>query len=216
MGIKTFKEILTNLGSPPKKLYYKGDISLLNSNKVKVAIVGSRKQSRYGFTMLDCFFEDEIFKDCVIVTGGAYGTDMQACKLAIENNIPLIVFLASGVNNYTPKRYAYVFNPMPKNVLLVSESDDDYIPHKYDFVKRNRLISACADLIYLNEASEKSGALHTADFGLQVGKEIACLPARITDYNYAGCLKLIQNGSHVITSSDVFKELIQSLKRKII
>ena len=157
---------------------------------------------------MQSFFESKTFKDCVIVTGGAYGTDIQAAKLAIQYNIPLIVVIASGVENYTPKRLSHIFHPMPKNCLLISESPGNYTPNKYDFVKRNRLIASIADLVYINEASLKSGSLHTADFALDLGKDILTLPARISDENFQGCLNLIQNGAQIITGAESFSHII--------
>ena len=199
----------SNLHNPPKQIFLRGDSNLLLSSKLKVAIVGSRIQSRYGYIMLDNFFESQIFNNVVIVTGGAYGTDIQAVKLSLKYKIPLIVILASGVRNYTPKRYSYLFDKMPENCLLVSESPDEYIPNKYDFVKRNRLIAAISDLIYINEAAKDSGSLHTADFALDLGKDVCCLPGRVNDETYLGCLNLIANGARLIQNKDSFMELIQ-------
>ena len=198
-----------NLHKPPKQIYLRGDTKLLLSQKLKVAIVGSRIQSRYGYLMLDNFFEDKVFKNVVVVTGGAYGTDMQAVKLSLKYKIPLIIILASGVQNYTPKRYSYLFDNMPENCLLISESPDGYIPNKYDFVKRNRLIAAISDLVYINEASNDSGSLYTADFALDLGKDICCIPGRLNDETYQGCLKLIANGARMIENTAAFTELIQ-------
>lgn len=201
------------LHSPPKQLFFRGDTSLLESNKIKIAIVGSRLQSRYGFVSMEVFFDDEVFKNSIIITGGAYGTDIQAVKMALKYKIPLIVIIASGVQNYTPKRYAYLFETIPDHVLLISENPDYYVPNKYDFVKRNRLIAALADIIYINEAAIDSGSLHTADFGLELGKEVCCLPGRINDQTFLGCLKLISNGAKPILDSEQFKEFIQDQSR---
>lgn len=207
--LKKFK----NLHKPPKQIYLRGDTELLLSQKLKVAIVGSRIQSRYGFLMLDNFFEGNVFKNVIVITGGAYGTDMQAVKLSLKYKIPLIIILASGVQNYTPKRYSYLFDNMPENCLLISENPDSYIPNKYDFVKRNRLIAAISDLIYINEASKDSGSLHTADFALDLGKDICCIPGRLNDETYQGCLKLIANGARLIENTSAFTELIQDKMR---
>lgn len=210
---KKFLKVFSNLNKPPKNIYLRGETSLLESNKVKVAIVGSRIQSRYGYLMLEEFFKNHVFKDTIIVTGGAYGTDMQACKMAIKYKIPLIVILASGVRNYTPKRYAYLFDKMPPNSLLISESPDYYEPNKYDFVKRNRLIAALSDIVYINEASKDSGSLHTADFALDLGKEVCCITGRLNDETFLGCIKLISNGAKLIDSSECFIDLIQDKRR---
>ena len=98
---------------------------------------------------------------------------------------------------------------MPENCLLISESPDDYIPNKYDFVKRNRLIAGISDIVYINEASKDSGSLHTADFALDLGKDICCIPGRLNDETYQGCLKLIANGARLIENTAAFTELIQ-------
>jgi DNA processing protein len=191
-----------------EQYYLQGDKQILLSSQPKVAIVGSRCMTNYGHTILRQIVPALARQNITIVSGGAFGVDLEAQKLALEYDAKVITILGSGLHNPAPKTNSKFFEQVAKRGVLVSQYEPDYPATRYTFPERNRLISAMSDLILIIEAQSKSGALITADFALQQGKPIACFPGRITDELSAGTNKLIQQGAHpILNTQDIFELL---------
>ena len=189
-----------------EQYYLQGDKQILLSKQPKVAIVGSRCMTDYGHNILRQIIPALARQNISIVSGGAFGVDLESQKLALEYDAKVITILGSGLHNPAPKTNAKFFEQVARRGALVSQYEPDYPATRYTFPERNRLISAMSDLILIIEARAKSGALITADFALQQGKPIACFPGRITDELSAGTNKLIQQGAHpILNTKDIFE-----------
>jgi DNA processing protein len=199
----------------PKKLYFKGNRSLLNNLRPSIAIVGSRCMTRYGEQIIEALIPSLVGCNVTIVSGGAFGIDYYAQKVALEYNGKVITVLGSGINNPVPKTNINFFNEVEKKGLIISEYPDNHPATKYTFPERNRLISALADLVLVIEAREKSGSLITANFAVEQGKMVAAYPGRTIDPLSKGTNYLISQGAHIVTCPRDVIELLGITKKSI-
>ncbi|HMB26041.1 MAG TPA: DNA-processing protein DprA, partial [Patescibacteria group bacterium] len=210
-----YPQILKQIFSPPFILYYQGNIELLNSQCL--ATVGSRKITAYGQIACRQILEPLTKQDLTIVSGLALGVDALAHSICLENNSPTIAVLGSGLdpkNLYPATNRALAKGIVEKNGLLLSEFPLGTMPLKYNFPRRNRIISGLSQGVLVVEAAESSGALITAKFALEQNREIFAIPGQINHPLSEGTNKLIQNGAKLVqTAEDILEELnIKQLK----
>lgn len=196
------------LHKPPKKLYFKGNKSLLQNLSPSIAIVGSRTMSNYAEQILESLVPILARNNITIISGGAFGVDYYSQKLALEYDGKVITVLGSGINNPVPKTNLSFFKKVEQRGLIISEYPDNHPGTRYTFPERNRLISALADLVLVVEARDKSGSLITANFALDQGKIVAAYPGRTIDPLSKGTNALIKSGAHIITSPKDILELL--------
>lgn len=166
-----------------------------------VAIVGSRnctKQGAYYAKKLSYILAK---KNYVIVSGLARGIDSYAHIGALEANGRTIAVLGHGLNKIYPREN----KELAKRIVfskgtLVTEYDLYSKLEKENFAKRNRIISGLANSIIVVEARNKSGALITANYGLEQGRNIFAVPGNIDNSNYRGTNELIKNGAQILYS----------------
>lgn len=171
--LETLPNELLNLDEPVKKLYYKGDLSLLK--RKKVAIIGSRKMSVYT---KNCVLElASLLKQAgvCVVSGGALGVDINAHIGAMPCTIGVF---ANGLHQIYPKNNEKIIKQIYTQGLALSENEPEYMPHGYDFLLRNRLIIALCEHIIITQADFKSGSLQSANLAVKLGKKVSVLPQR--------------------------------------
>ncbi|MBD3360166.1 DNA-protecting protein DprA, partial [Candidatus Peregrinibacteria bacterium] len=122
--INSFPLLLKEIYKPPNQLFYKGKLKTLN--KTCIAVVGTRKLSEYGEYITNKIIEELSVLDIAIVSGLAKGIDTIAHKAALENNIPTIAVLGSGLDNIYPKQNLKLAKKIILNGILLSE----YEPNK--------------------------------------------------------------------------------------
>jgi len=199
---------LQEVYDPPNGLYYKGKTDCLE--KTCISIVGTRKYTDYGEFMTQNIVEELAVLDIAIVSGLAKGIDTIAHESALKNNIPTIAVLGSGLENIYPKENERLAQEITRNGLLLSEYEPRAEPLKYNFPQRNRIISGLSVATIVIEAPEKSGALITARFALEQGREIFVVPGDVDRDNSKGILNLLQRGgAYPITSG---QDVIEALK----
>ncbi len=165
---------LLSLDKPVRKLYYKGDLSLLN--RQKVAIIGSRKMSVYT---KHCVLElAGLLKSAgvCVVSGGALGVDITAHTGAMPCTIGIF---ANGLNQIYPKNNEKIIKEIYAQGLALSENEGGYMPRREDFLLRNRLIIALCETIIIAQADFQSGSLHSANLAVKLGKRVFTLPQRV-------------------------------------
>lgn len=216
MKIKTFTligqglpEELQNIPSPPKQLYCRGaDLSEL-LKRPRVAIVGSRKPSRYGRQVTEELAGKLAERGVVIVSGLALGIDGLAHQAALEAGGQAIAVLPGPVD----KVYPVTNQPLAERILrqggaLVSEYAEDLFDFKRNFIARNRLVAGLAQAVLITEAAEKSGSWYTGDFALQQNRELLAVPGNITSPASAGTNSWLKQGAAPVTSyTDVLDAL---------
>ena len=208
---KQLKEIF----DPPTVLYCKGDISLFN--KDALAIVGTRVCSRYGVEQTKIFSKALSKAGFVIVSGLAEGIDGIAQQECINNGGKTIAVLAGGLNHIYPSINQNLAKEIvKKGGLLISENPPSYMPKGYNFVQRNRIIAGLSLGVFVPEASEKSGSLHTVNFANDNGRYIFALPGQVNSSKSAGTNRLIKNlqGCCVLEPNDIISQFPQFKKQQ--
>lgn len=202
LNYNTIPNRLMQQAQPPKELYVLGPLEDLLDGPV-VAVVGSRKVSNYGRSVTDKIVRELAEQGITIVSGLALGLDSLAHMATLEVGGKTIAVLPAGLGKIYPASHTHIARRiLGSGGALVSEYPLDTAPQKYQFIARNRLIAGLADGILLPEAAEKSGSLHTANFGLEQGKTVMSVPGNITSDLSAGTNNLIKAGAIPITSSD--------------
>lgn len=194
----------------PTILYYKGNIDLLN--KDSIAIVGSRNCSRYGAEQAKLFAKQLSRAGFVIVSGLADGIDGCAQRACIEAGGLTITVLPGGLNNIYPSIHSELAKEIvEKGGLLISENPPNAPLKKYDFVLRNRIIAGLSLGVFVPEAGDKSGALHTVNFANDNGRSIFALPGPVNSSKSVGTNRLIKNlqGCCVTEPNDVLEQFPQ-------
>lgn len=170
------EEIGADLGSipsPPKQLYARGNIALLA--QPGVAVVGSRRSSRFGQHAAKKAVAVAAQAGYVIISGLAYGIDAAAHRAALANQAPTIVVLGCGVDRVYPADHkALAQEILRKGGLVISEQELGASVSPQHLVARNRLQTGLAKVVVIVESGLRGGTLHTARFALQQGRTIIC------------------------------------------
>lgn len=188
---------------PPFVLFYYGDISLLS--QPGIAVIGSRNCSEYG---IECTRKivREIADTCVIISGFARGIDRIAHETAIVAHGKTIAILGTGIDRVYPGEQKELYDMIKKDHLLISEYPHLCEGKKEHFPFRNRLIAALAKGILVTEAKEHSGTNHTIRYGLEMGKDIFCVPYPLSMFSATN--RFIQEGAFLVEKGeDILKEL---------
>ncbi|WP_209122397.1 DNA-processing protein DprA [Alkalihalobacillus sp. BA299] len=202
-----YPPLLLNIFDPPWILYCKGDLNFLSTQKT-LAVVGTRNPSSNGLHSIDKLLPSIILNQWTIVSGLAEGIDTKAHELTIDLGGQTVAVLGSGLFHIYPKKNVYLAKRMEKYHLLISEYPPHQKPQRWQFPARNRIISGMSRAILVVEAKAKSGALITADQGLEQGREIFAVPGSILEERAEGTNQLIQNGAKLIqNASDILSEL---------
>lgn len=190
---------LCNIPDAPLVIYCKGNLNLLDS--FSISVVGSRKNSPYGRRVTEYFVSQLVPAGVTIVSGLALGIDSISHQAALNNNGNTIAVLGSGFNSiYPPTNNSLAREIVQKNGLLLSEHLPDVQAQKFNFPKRNRIISALCDGLLVIEASSESGVFSTVDFALEQGKQLFVIPNDIFAVNSIGSNNIIkQTPAAVVT-----------------
>lgn len=197
-----YPENLKNMNTPPTKLYYMGNVDLLNKKR-KIAIIGCREYSEYGKIVSEKFAYELAKLGFVIISGAARGIDSFSHKATLKTNVGTIAVLGNGLNYiYPPENKELEEKILENNGLIISEYDTGTRPSKYTFPARNRIISALSDGVLVIEARKNSGSQITVDFALDQGKNVYAVPGDITRINTEGTNELIKQGAKIVTCID--------------
>lgn len=180
----------------PWGLYVRG--SLPEEGRPSLAIVGSRKATRYGMEIARCFGRELGRMGVQIISGLAAGIDGAGHDGALAGGGMTFGVLGCGINICYPKENYPLFERMVQSGGVISEFPLGTKPLAQNFPIRNRLISGLADGVLVVEARERSGSLITAGLALDQGRDVFAVPGRVTDPGSAGCNQLIQNGAPLI------------------
>lgn len=189
----------------PILFYFKGNADL-NEKKI-VSIVGTRNSSAYGNEFCDRFVEEIAAKtsDLLIVSGLAYGIDIQAHKAALKQKIPTVGVLAHGLDRIYPNSHRSIAIDMLNNGGLFTDFPSDTDPDRFNFVRRNRIVAGLADAVIVVESAKKGGSLITADIAGSYCRDVFAVPGKITDSKSIGCNNLIaDHKADLLLSTEYF------------
>jgi DNA processing protein len=179
--------------SRPYIVYYKWDLSLLN--KPILWIVGPRKMSEYAQKVLEKIFEKINNYDLVTISWMAQWVDSLCHNLSIENNVPTIAVLWWWLKWHLESKHRNMINKIVDNWWLVlSEFKLNFVPTNFSFPQRNRIIAWLSDVLFLPEASKKSGSLITAQFAIEMKKSVYASSNWIFASNSQWVNQLISDG----------------------
>ena len=178
------------------KLFYKGDISLLNTPKV--AIVGTRRPSKYT-KEITALLSSKLSLKYTIVSGGALGVD----AISHQNAKKTIMVSPAGIETIYPKTNKTLIQNIINNHLLITEYEGKTLPKAYNFIYRNRIVVDISDFLIITEADSNSGSMRSFEWAKKFNKKVFVLPHRIGESNGTNYLAKT-NQAEVIWDIDEF------------
>ena len=206
-----FPQRLLNATDAPILLYTIGNCDL-NSKHV-VSIVGTRRSTHYGATFCDKLVEglsQMLEGEVVIVSGLAYGTDINAHRAALKYKIPTVGVQACGLNKIYPAEHRNdAAHMVQTGGAVVSDYTSQDPIHRGNFLARNRIIAALSDCTVVVESANKGGALVTANIAASYSRDVFAVPGRVTDEFSKGCNRLIMNNqaAAITCAEDLLKAM---------
>ncbi len=209
-----YPPLLKTIKNPPKKLYFIGNIEL--ALKPAVAIVGSRRCSRYGMWAAEKMSKMLSDEEITVVSGMAKGIDLAAHRGAFEGEGKTVAVLGCGIDICFPAGNRELRERIAEKGLLISEYPEGMAGNKWTFPQRNRIISGMSMAVIVAEAGLNSGSLITAEFANEENRTVFAVPGNINSIYSIGANKLIQDGAFPITTfEDVFDVLNIKRKKKV-
>jgi len=209
---KDYPENLKHIYQPPSTIYVRGE--LLPEDSIAVAIVGSRRATYYGLKNAQELGCKLASCGVTVVSGLARGIDTAAHKGALAAGGRTIAVLGSGLDVIYPPENKQLAEDITKSGAVISEFAPNTRPTRYNFPKRNRIISGLTLGVVIVEADKRSGSLITANFALGQGREVFALPGKIDSATSCGTHDLIKQGAKLVGSVEDIIEELEPLKAK--
>lgn len=203
---ETYPQRLKEIDQPPPVLYIRGEY--LPDDLFAVAIVGTRRVTAYGRQITEELGGYLASNGITMVSGLARGVDAIAHQTALKAGGRTIGVLGSGVDRIYPPEHRGLAEKMMESGAIVSDYAPGTPPDASNFPPRNRIISGLSLAVVVIEAGETSGALITAEFAAEQGREVFAVPGSILAPQSKGTNKLIQNGALPLLSVN---DLMQAL-----
>jgi DNA processing protein len=201
-----YPDAFRRLPDPPLVLYALGDRHLMG--EPAVGVVGTRAPTDYGRRTAAGLSFQLARAGYAIVSGMARGIDSVAQAAALDAGGATIGVLGHGIDRVYPPENHRLFAQVRERGLLLSELPPGEEPLAGNFPRRNRLIAALSVGVLVVEMGEKSGARHTVEYALELGKEVFAVPGPIGSAASAGTNQLLKEGARLVTSArDVLEEL---------
>lgn len=201
-----YPPLLRQIPDPPALLYVKG--TLTNNDWTAIAVVGTRRATAYGKTMTHDLVEPLAQNGITIVSGLARGIDAAAHQTALEAGGRTIAVMANGIDQIYPRENRQLAEAIMANGALITEMPIGEPAESSHFAPRNRIVSGLSLGTLVVEASEKSGALMTADLATDQGREVFAVPGNALSPSSKGTNILIQSGAKMVLDvRDIFNEL---------
>jgi len=195
---------LKNIPDPPIVLYVKG--AIIEEDMYSIGIVGSRRASFYGLANAEKFASCLSEKGFTIVSGMARGIDSAAHRGALKTGGRTLAVIGSGFNHLYPQENRELAEEISQSGAVISEFPMDTLPLKQNFPRRNRVISGLSLGVLVVEAAKNSGALITADFALEQGREVFALPGKVDAATSFGTNGLIKQGAKLVSDAQEILE----------
>ena len=194
-----YPPLLAQLHDPPTQLFVRGDPEVLPRSAV--AVVGARSCSPYGAQVARDLARELASAGVVVVSGLARGIDGEAHRGALEAGGATVAVLGCGVDRDYPRSHAELAHRIRQSGAIVSEYPPGVEPAPWRFPARNRIIAGLCNATVVVEARERSGALITADFALELGRDVFAVPGEITAALSAGTNDLLRQGAAPLLSA---------------
>ena len=200
-----YPQRLRECADAPIILYYKGNADL-NQSKI-ISIVGTRQCTQYGIDLIRRFVSD-LRRHCpemLIVSGLAYGVDINAHRQALAQGYPTVAVLAHGLDHIYPYHHRDTAAQMLNHGGLLTEFMTQTNADKPNFVRRNRIVAGLSDAVIVIESKSKGGGLITADIAQSYNRAVFAYPGAVGMSCSEGCNNLIRdNVAALISNADDF------------
>lgn len=211
----TYPTRLKNIYDPPVVLYCRGNMPDIDGNAV-IAVVGTRSASAYGLTAARRMSYELARGGGTVVSGLADGIDAAAMRGALEGGGTVVGVLGCGADVVYPKRNQELFESTARYGCLLSEFPPGSAPVKWNFPKRNRVISGLSRGVVVVEAPERSGALITARQALDQGRDVFVVPGNVDMPSFVGSNRLLRDGAGVVGCGwDILEEYVYQYPDKL-
>ncbi len=201
-----YPRLLLETNAPPPVLYVKGELT--EDDAWAVAVVGTRRASTYGREVTRRLAGALARNGITIVSGLARGIDGVAHHAALEAGGRTIAVFGCGIDHVYPPEHRQLASQITAHGALVSDYPLGTRPEGRNFPPRNRIISGLSLGVLVTNAGKSSGALITADFGAEQGRDVFAVPGSILTQGSIGTNRLIQDGAKLVTKAeDVLEEL---------
>ncbi len=202
---ETYPSLLRETARPPYLLFVRGNYRILNMHCI--TIVGTRYPTGLGFETAHEFGKTAGERGLVVVSGLARGIDTASHAGALHGNGYTIAVLGSGIDYIYPAgNRSLAEKIIASGGVIVSEYPCGYKPGKYTFPERNRILAGLSDATIVVEAPEGSGALITADFAVNEGRDVFVSARCINSIRSSGCRALERDGARLLDSIDEILE----------
>lgn len=191
---KSYPQRLKSCPDAPVLLFSKGKPDL-NMAKA-VSIVGTRNATEYGRELVDKFISSLAARgyEIQVISGLAYGIDIQAHRAALHNKLSTVCVLAHGLETVYPSLHRSIAQEMcDNNGGMVSDFLSNSVIDRKNFLRRNRIIAGLADAVVVVESAKKGGALLTAELAVSYNRDVFAFPGRVGDTYTEGCHFLIKS-----------------------
>jgi len=197
---------LKAIPDPPLVLYYKGTLPDFDSQPV-IGVVGTRKCTPYGLSAAKKLGHEIVRCGGLVVSGLAEGIDAMAMKSALSAGGQVVGILGCGAEQVYPKINKWLFADTERYGCILSEFPPETPPYKWNFPKRNRIISGLSHGVLVVEAPKGSGSLHTARHALEQGRDVFVVPGNVDQPTFTGSLQLLRDGGTLVVSGwDILSE----------
>jgi DNA processing protein len=203
-----FPPRLRAIHDPPARMFLRGNGPPELLARPSVAIVGARACSAYGAQVARMLGRELAAAGVVVISGLARGVDAEAHRGALDAGGHTVAVLGCGIDRDYPAAHATLAAAIAERSLLVSEYEPGVEPAPWRFPARNRIIAGLCAATVVVEARQRSGALITADFALDEGREVFAVPGEITSALSSGTNGLLRLGATPLTCVD---DVLESL-----
>lgn len=208
IGEDGYPKMLAEIADPPKQLYCRGNLELLNTECI--GVVGTRKLTPYGKESAQYITRGLVTAGFTIVSGLAMGIDAVAHQTTLDTGGKTVAVLGGGIDDKSigPRiNFKLATDILKNNGLIISEYPEGFSPNEKTFPQRNRIISGLSRGILVVEAAEGSGALITAKCALDQNRDVFAIPGSIFSSKSSGPNDLIKKGAKLISSAqDIIDE----------
>ncbi len=211
-----YPKLLFDIYDPPPILFYKG--TPLKNEDICIAVVGTRNPTPYGVLVAELITKELVEAGIVIVSGLAVGIDTIAHKTALKYKGKTCAVLAGTLDKIYPSSNSYLAKEIIDSggALLTENLFEDEQFGKWNFPRRNRIISGISSGVVVIEGAKNSGALITADFALEQNRDVFAVPGGIFSKKSEGPNFLIKNGAKLVeTAKDILEEIPLQINYKV-
>jgi DNA processing protein len=208
-----YPRLLLETPTPPATLYYRGNLNAteMQGTHPLISIVGTRSPSDYGRKWTKKLTTALVKHGYTIVSGLAAGVDAIAHQSCLDAGGRTLAILGTGLDITYPQENRQLYQKIEQQGAILTEYPIGTKPDRGNFPARNRIVAGLSRAVIVTEAPEKSGALITARYANEFGRDVYVLPGSLENKNAIGCLGLLNHGANVILSEGHLLEMLGTM-----